>query len=34
MEGVSDDIFVHVVAQVAVEAGPNVLVDSFKLDKD
>jgi hypothetical protein len=34
MEGVSNDIFVHVVTQISVEAGPDVLVDGFEFDED
>ena len=34
VEGVRDDVLVHVVAQVAVEAGADVLVDGLQLDED
>ena len=34
VEGVRDDVFVHVVAQVAVKAGANVLVDGLEFDED
>ena len=34
VEGVRYDVLVHVVAQVAVESGADVLVDGFKLDED
>ena len=34
MEGVSDDIFIHVVRKVVVEPLANVLVDRFQLDED
>ena len=34
MEGVGDDVLVQVVAQVAVEAGADVLVDRLQLDED
>ena len=33
MEGMGDDVLVHVVAQVAVEAGADVLVDRLQLDE-
>ena len=33
MEGVGDDVLVQVVAQVAVEAGADVLVDRLQLDE-
>ena len=34
VEGVGDDVLVHVVAQVVVEAGADVLVDRLQLDED
>ena len=34
MEGMGDDVLVQVVAQVAVEAGADVLVDRLQLDED
>ena len=34
VEGVGDDVLVQVVAQVAVEAGADVLVDRLQLDED
>ena len=34
VEGMCDDVLVHVVAQIAVEARPDVLVDGLQLDKD
>ncbi len=34
VEGMGDDVLVHVVAQVAVEAGADVLVDRLQLDED
>ena len=34
VEGMGDDVLVHVVAQVAVEAGADVLVDGLQLDED
>jgi hypothetical protein len=34
MKGVRDDVLVHVVAQIAVETGANILVDGFQLDED
>ena len=34
VEGMGDDVLVHVVAQVAVEPGADVLVDRLQLDED
>jgi hypothetical protein len=33
MEGLCDDVLIHVVAQVTVESGADVLVDCLQLDK-
>ena len=34
VEGMSDDVFVKIVLQVAVEPRPDVFVNRFQLDKD
>jgi len=34
MEGMRDDVLIHVVAQVPVETGADVLVDRLQLDED
>ena len=34
MEGVSEDVFVHIVGQVVVEALADVLMDRLQFDED
>ncbi len=34
VEGMGDDVLVHIVAQIAVETGADVLVDRLQLDED
>jgi hypothetical protein len=34
MEGMRNDVLVHIVAQIAVKSGSDILVDRLQLDED